>query len=143
MQSAECESRESGRVEPRTAGRTGAPAVGRGVAERADSRVQRADRAVGAAKLSASGTAETGQRSGHADRAHLPADAGRSASFSQEPGTWAAIWGCNRDGETPARTSRRCTSARKAIPICELCWCRVRLTFWARLEPTVTCDGGA
>jgi hypothetical protein len=45
---------------------------------------------------------------------------------------WAVIWGCSRDGETQARASRRCTSARKAIPICEPCWCRERTTSWGR-----------
>ena len=51
-------------------------------------------------------------------------------------------WGCSRDGETRARASRRCTSARKAIRICEPCWCRERTTSWARLEPTVICGAG-
>src|ERR1700720_4358927 len=32
------------------------------------------------------------------------------------------------------RASRRCTLARKAIRICERCWCRVRTTFWGGLE---------
>jgi len=39
-------------------------------------------------------------------------------STSARAATWAAIWDCSRDGETPDRASRRCTSARKAIPIC-------------------------
>src|ERR1019366_6571798 len=37
-------------------------------------------------KLSANGATGTGEGSGDADRTHLPADAGRSVSFSQEPG---------------------------------------------------------
>ena len=40
----------------------------------------------GTGELSASGAAEAGQGRGHADRADVPADAGRRASFSQEPG---------------------------------------------------------
>src|SRR6266849_1983016 len=48
--------------------------------------MQRTDRATGAGKLSASGAAEAGEGGGHIDRADLPADAGRRASFSQEPG---------------------------------------------------------
>ncbi len=44
---------------------------------------------------------------------------------------------------TRARASRRCTSARKAIRICEPCWCRERTTFWVRLEPTAICGAGA
>src|SRR5215472_292332 len=30
---------------------------------------------------------------------------------------WAAIWDCNRDAGNRDRASRRCTSAKKAIPI--------------------------
>jgi transposase len=50
--------------------------------------------------------------------------------------------GCSQGGETPARANRRCTSARKAIPICEPCCCKVRSTFWDRLESTVICAAG-
>jgi hypothetical protein len=32
-------------------------------------------------------------------------------------GTWAAMSGYNRDTETPGRANRRCTSARREIPI--------------------------
>ena len=33
-------------------------------------------------------------------------------------------------------------SAKKAIPICERCWCRERNTSWDRSASTVTCDAG-
>ena len=56
--------------------------------------------------------------------------------------TWAATWGSNRDEETRATASRRCTSARKAILIREPCWCRARTTSWGRLEPTAICAAG-
>jgi transposase len=52
---------------------------------RADLRVQRPDRSAGARELSASGAAEADPGRGYADRADLLADAGRSASLSQEP----------------------------------------------------------
>jgi transposase len=48
----------------------------------------------------------------------------------------------SRDGETRVKASRRCTSARKAIPICAPYWCRERTTFWGRLEPTAICGAG-
>jgi transposase len=44
--------------------------------------------------------------------------------------------------ETPARVSRRCTSARKAIRICEPCWCKGRSIFWDRSGWTAICDAG-
>src|SRR6202049_4125334 len=56
------------------------------VAQRTDLRIQPADREDRQGKLSAGGAAGTGEGSGDADRAHLLADARRSASFSQEPG---------------------------------------------------------
>src|SRR6266849_2681390 len=46
--------------------------------------MQRRDRATGAGELSASGAAEAGEGRGYADRADFFADAGRSASLSQE-----------------------------------------------------------
>jgi hypothetical protein len=55
------------------------------IAERTDLRMQPTDRADRPGQLSASGAAETGEGSGDADRAHLPADGGGSAAFSQEP----------------------------------------------------------
>src|SRR6266849_7846320 len=48
--------------------------------------MERTDRGNGAGKLSASGATEAGEGGGHIDRADLPADAGRRASFSQKPG---------------------------------------------------------
>ncbi len=36
--------------------------------------------------------------------------------------TWAVMWVCSRGGGTRGRANRSCTSARKAIPICERCW---------------------
>jgi transposase len=56
--------------------------------------------------------------------------------------TWAAMWDCNRDGGTRARASRKCTSARKVIRICERCWCRERTTFWVRLARIAICGAG-
>ena len=53
--------------------------------ERTHLRVQRPDRSVGADELSAGGVAEADQGRGHADRADVPADDGRPASFPQEP----------------------------------------------------------
>ncbi len=47
-------------------------------------RIQRAHRAAGAAELSANRAVETGEGCGHADRADVHADAGRSASLSKE-----------------------------------------------------------
>jgi transposase len=58
--------------------------VGHCRAERPDPRVQRADRSAGARELSPGGTAAADQGGGHADRADLHAEAGRSASFWQE-----------------------------------------------------------
>src|SRR4029077_10641375 len=54
---------------------------------------------------------------------------------------WAPPSGCSGAGETQPRASRRCTSARKAIPICERCWCKGHTTFWDPLERTAI--GGA
>ena len=54
--------------------------------ERTHPRMQPTDRRVGADKPSAGGATETDQRSGHADRADVPADAGRRAPLSQKPG---------------------------------------------------------
>src|SRR6478752_7020455 len=48
--------------------------------------MQRRNRAIGAGKLFASSATEAGEGGGHIDRTDLPADAGRRASFSQEPG---------------------------------------------------------
>src|SRR5438270_13362730 len=48
--------------------------------------MQPTDRGSGAGELSASGAAEAGKGCGHVNRADFPADAGRCASFSQEPG---------------------------------------------------------
>lgn len=50
--------------------------------------------------------------------------------------------GGSRDGETPARASRRCPSARKAISVCERDWYQVRSTFWDRWARIVICDAG-
>ena len=69
-------------AEPGTAERTGAIAGRHRVAQRTDSRIQPADREDRAGKLSAGGATGTGEGSGDADRAHLLADARRSASFS-------------------------------------------------------------
>jgi hypothetical protein len=85
LQRAQHESGKSRRVESRTATGTGAVAFGNRRAEPTDLRVQRTDRSVGAAELSAGGAAEADQGRGHADRTDVSADAGRSASFPQEP----------------------------------------------------------
>lgn len=63
VQCAQYESRESRGSEPGTASRTAVVAGGARVLERADSRVQRADREVGGGKLSAGGAAEADQGS--------------------------------------------------------------------------------
>src|SRR5205807_6992047 len=42
----------------------------------------------------------------------------------------------SHEGETRDRASRKFTLARKAIPICEPCWCKGRSTFWGRLVRT-------
>src|ERR1019366_450282 len=78
LQPAECESGESPGAESGTAG-------GDRGAQRTDSGIQPADREDRQGKLSASGATGTGEGSGHADRADVLADAGRSASVSQEP----------------------------------------------------------
>ena len=56
-------------------------------------RVQRPDRSAGADELSAGGVAEADQGRGHADRADVPADVGRSASLSARAATWAGYLG--------------------------------------------------
>jgi hypothetical protein len=48
----------------------------------------------------------------------------RSSVVLARAATWTAIWGCSRGAGTRARANRRCTSARKATPICARCWCR-------------------
>src|SRR2546422_492937 len=67
LQPAERESGESERTESGTAIRAGTAAGSRRIAQRTDPRIQRRDRAVGAAELSASGAAETGEGGGDAD----------------------------------------------------------------------------
>ena len=62
---------------------------------------------------------------------------------SARAATWAAIWGCSRGAETQDRASRRCTSVRRAIPICERCWCREHSTFWVRSVWTAISGAGA
>src|SRR5690348_352092 len=51
---------------------------------------------------------------------------------------WAATWDCSQGGGTPARVSRRCTSAKKAIRICGPCWCKEHSTSWGPFGPD--CD---
>ncbi len=72
-------------LSPELQTRTGTSVERDRVAERTHCGIQRAHREFGAAELSAGGAAEADQGRGHADRADLLADAGRSASFSQEP----------------------------------------------------------
>src|SRR6266403_179049 len=84
----QCAQHESGKgrgAESGVASRTAAVAGDAGVAERTHRRVQPADREAGARELSAGGVAEAGEGSGHADRADVFADAGRSTSLPQEP----------------------------------------------------------
>src|SRR5205814_616072 len=71
-------------LETGTASRAAAVVGGTGVAERADSRVQRTDRKLSPGELSAGGAAEADQGRGHTDRTDVLANAGRSASLSQE-----------------------------------------------------------
>src|SRR5206468_4892300 len=85
LQSAQPESGEEPGAEPGVAKCPGTIAGGHRIAQRADLRIQPADREDCQGKLTAGSAAGTGEGSGDADRAHLPADAGRSASFSQEP----------------------------------------------------------
>src|SRR5215467_11025982 len=85
LQCTQPDSGKSRRAESGTATGPGAVAVGHRRAERAHLRVRRSDRSLGGSELSASRAAETDQRSGHAHRADLSADAGRSASLRQEP----------------------------------------------------------
>ena len=129
MQRAQHECGESRKLESRTASRTGTAVERNRVAERAHRGIQRAHREPGAAELSAGGAAEADQGRGHADRADVPADAGRSASFPQEPRRGLLSGTATRTTETRDRANRSCTSARKAIPICERCWCKERNTF--------------
>ena len=96
----------------------------------------------GAAELSEGGAAEADQGRGHADRADLYADAGRSASFPQEPRRGLLSGTAARTDETLVRASRSCTSAKKAIRICERCWCRERNTFWDHSASTVISGAG-
>src|SRR5579864_6802551 len=85
LQCAQHGSGESRRTESGAATGTGAVVGNDRRTERTDRGVQRPDRSAGANALSASRVAEADQGRGHADRADLPADAGRSASFPQEP----------------------------------------------------------
>ena len=66
----------------------------------------------------------------------------RSSWYCARAATWAAISGCNREDGTRGKGSRRCTSARKGIPICERCWFKERSTFWDRLGRTAICAAG-
>jgi transposase len=63
--------------------------------------------------------------------------------FHKRAATRAAIWDCSRDEETPGRANRKCTSVKKAIRICERCWCKGRSTFWDHSGWTVICVAGA
>ena len=142
LQRAQHESGESRRAESGTATGAGAVAVGHRRAERTHLRVQRPDRSVGANELSAGGVAEADQGRGHADRADVPADVGRSASLSQEPRRGLLSGTAARTQEVGERAIRRCTSAKKAIPICERCWCRERSTSWDHSVSTVISGAG-
>jgi transposase len=51
--------------------------------------------------------------------------------------------GLRQGAGTRDRASHRCTSAKKAIPICARCWCRERNTFWDRSGWTVISGAGA
>ena len=91
------------------------------IAEPADLRIQPADREDRQGKLSASGAAETGEGSGNADRADLHADAGGSATFSQEPRRgllrWAAAGTAELGAERAAaahQQGRRCVFTNAA-----------------------------
>jgi len=58
-------------------------------------------------------------------------------------GMQPVMWGCNLEGATRDRVSRRCTSAKRAIRICDHSWCRLRITFSAPGESIVICADGA
>ena len=51
--------------------------------------------------------------------------------------------GLQPDAEIQAGASHRCTSARKAIRICERFWCKERSTFWVRSVWTAISGAGA
>src|SRR6185369_5281575 len=55
---------------------------------------------------------------------------------------WAATWDCSQGGGTPARVSRRGTSAKKAIRICGPCWCKEHSTSWGPSAQTAPGDVG-
>ena len=61
---------------------------------------------------------------------------------SARAGTWVATSDCNQGAETQGRANRRCTSAKRVIPICGPCWCRERTTYSARLELIAIYDAG-
>ena len=63
-------------------------------------------------------------------------------SVSARAGTRVATSDCNRGAETQGRANRRCTSAKRVIPICGRCWCRERTTYSARLELIAICEDG-
>ena len=50
--------------------------------------------------------------------------------------------GLQPGGGTRGGARRSCISAKKAIPICERCWCRERNTSWDHSASTAICDVG-
>jgi len=75
------------------------------------------------------------QRSGHADRADLSADAGRSASLRQEPRR-GRLSGAAAGAKKLGREIRRCISARKGIRICARCWRKEPSPLWTEAAGT-------
>src|SRR5579864_5332542 len=84
MQRAQHESGESRKLESGTTSRTGTAVERNRIVERAHRGIQRSYREPGATELSAGGTAEASEGRGHADRAGVFADLGRSAPLPQE-----------------------------------------------------------
>ena len=88
------------------------------------------------------GAAEADQGRGHADRADVHADAGRSASFSQEPRRGLLSGIAAGTEKLGAERAADCTSAKKAIRICVRCWCRERNIFWDHSVSTAISGAG-
>ena len=86
--------------------------------------------------------AEAGEGSGHADRVDLHADAGRSASFPQEPGRGLLCRAAAGTEKLGAERTANAHQQRGRSVSANACWCRERTTFWDRLEPTAICDDG-
>ena len=97
----------------------------------------------GAAELSAGGAAEADQGRGHADRADVLADAGRSASFPQEPRRGLLPGTAARTKKLRAERAADAYQQRRRSVSAHACWCKERNIFWDRSASTVICGAGA